>query len=72
MERRLLWRGLLLLAVLVLGGPARGLRAEGAAQTADSLKITEVYYDTPGSDGEEEWIELANFGSATIDLTQFK
>ena len=34
--------------------------------------ITEVYYNTPGSDGDEEWIEIANVGTAVIDLSDYK
>lgn len=40
-----------------------------AAQAGPSLLITEVYYDTPGVDGEEEWIEIANVGTAVLDLS---
>lgn len=45
------------------------------AQTADEpnpLLITEVYYNTPGSDGDEEWVEIANVGTAVIDLFPYK
>lgn len=63
--------GWLLLFVIVVNVPAVQLHA-AQGQTADSLKITEVYYNTPGSDGEEEWIELANLGESAIDLSAFK
>ena len=36
------------------------------------LVLTEVYYNTPGKDGEREWVELANLGDETILLTAFK
>jgi predicted extracellular nuclease len=36
------------------------------------LLLTEVYYDTPGRDENEEWIELANLGSDVLMLTDFK
>ncbi|MCZ7670105.1 MAG: lamin tail domain-containing protein [Chloroflexi bacterium] len=41
------------------------------AQTAvpPTLLITEVYYNTPGDDAVNEWIEIANVGSAAIDLS---
>jgi hypothetical protein len=45
------------------------------AQTDDQptrILITEVYYNTPGSDGEEEWLEIANVGTAVTDLTDYK
>jgi hypothetical protein len=35
----------------------------------DHLLITEVMYDTPGTDYEEEWLELYNPTMAGIDLT---
>ena len=64
------WRLLLLLVIGVL--QLANNRADSLRQTAVSLQITEVYYDTPGADGEEEWIELANLGADVIDLTGFK
>ncbi len=36
------------------------------------LLITEVYYNTPGSDGDEEWLEIGNVGTAVIDLSAYK
>lgn len=36
------------------------------------LRLTEIYYDTPGSDDEEEWIEITNLGDITIDLSDIK
>ena len=36
------------------------------------LRLTEIYYNTPGSDDEEEWIEIANLGSEPIDLSDIK
>ncbi len=38
----------------------------------DHLLITEVYYNTPGSDAGEEWIELANLGDQMIELSDHK
>lgn len=43
-----------------------------AAQNAPLLLITELYYNTPGDDEIEEWIELANFGSSPVELENFK
>ena len=42
------------------------------AQTTPTLLITEVYYDTPGEDSEEEWIEIANVGTAVLPLSDIK
>lgn len=36
------------------------------------LLISEVYYDTPGIDADEEWIELVNVSDNEIDLSSFK
>ncbi|MBK8987313.1 MAG: lamin tail domain-containing protein [Chloroflexi bacterium] len=36
------------------------------------ILITEVYYNTPGDDSREEWLELANVGTAVIDLSDYK
>lgn len=36
------------------------------------VKINEVYYDTVGIDSKEEWIELYNAGSGTVDLSGWK
>lgn len=44
------------------------LHAQGTGQ----LLITEVYYDTPGTDGDEEWVEITNTGSASLSLDGFK
>ncbi|MCB8942433.1 MAG: lamin tail domain-containing protein [Ardenticatenaceae bacterium] len=42
------------------------------AQTPPPLLITEVYYDTPGEESEEEWIEIANVGTAVFPLNDIK
>jgi cardiolipin synthase A/B len=34
--------------------------------------ISEVFYDTPGTDSDEEWIELYNPTSMAIDLSSYK
>ena len=44
-----------------------------AVQASESpLLITEVYFDTPGVDGDEEWIEIANLSDATVDASGFR
>ncbi|HSM55443.1 MAG TPA: lamin tail domain-containing protein [Candidatus Sulfomarinibacteraceae bacterium] len=45
--------------------------AQPDRQTASGLLITEVYYDTPGPDEDEEWIELANVGELEISLAGY-
>lgn len=56
---------LLLLLTLSMAVPA------GAQLAANDipLRITEVYYRTAGNDSEEEWIEIANLGTAVFDLS---
>lgn len=44
----------------------------GQSETASIILITEVYYDTPGIDEDEEWIELANLGRSALDLSGYK
>ena len=36
------------------------------------LLITELYYDPPGEESEREWFEIANVGTAVLDLSDFK
>ena len=36
---------------------------------SDTVVISEVFYDTPGSDNQREWVELFNYGSTTVDLS---
>ncbi|MFV1884104.1 MAG: lamin tail domain-containing protein [Balneola sp.] len=33
-----------------------------------TILFSEIFYDTPGTDSNEEWIELYNGGSTTLDL----
>ena len=65
--RACLFWGLALLAILKIAG----VQAQDSDQTA-VLLITEIFYDTPGADENEEWIELANLGAASIDLSDYK
>jgi hypothetical protein len=37
-----------------------------------SMKISEIMYDTPGTDSGREWIEVFNDSSETIDLSNWK
>lgn len=61
--------GMFSLILLLIGHQdvARPLTIAGTG-----LLITEVYYNTPGADEREEWIEIANVGSAALDLTGYK
>jgi hypothetical protein len=34
--------------------------------------LTELYYHTPGNDELEEWVELANLGTAALALSAYK
>jgi predicted extracellular nuclease len=58
--------GILLLLLWLLTGN------QLQAQTTVTLLITEVYYDTPGEEGEEEWIEIANVGTTAQPLNDIK
>ena len=33
------------------------------------LKFSEIFYDTPGTDGDEEWVEIYNPTDSTVSLT---
>lgn len=41
-------------------------------QGTSHLLISEVLYDTPGTDDDEEWIEIYNPTASTIDLSYYK
>ncbi|MES2006822.1 MAG: lamin tail domain-containing protein, partial [Patescibacteria group bacterium] len=36
------------------------------------MQITEVMYDTPGSDAGREWVEITNTGLENIDVGKYK
>jgi hypothetical protein len=36
------------------------------------LLISEVFYDTPGTDSDEEWIEIYNPTASSVDLSNYK
>lgn len=44
---------------------------QGVGFTAADIAITEFINNPGGSDGTDEWIELYNFGSTSVDLTDF-
>ncbi len=60
----------ILLVLLFVFGP--GFAPNRDSELVGQLLITEVYYDTPGDDSREEWVEIANVGTAVIDLSDIK
>jgi len=64
-------RPLLMIVVCLLALLPLAVRAQGEAG-AIRLLITEVYYDVPGADEAAEWIEVANMGTAVVDLSDIK
>jgi len=67
--RLLLWSLCCVLFVLREGNAA----AHATQPPASSpLRLTEIYYNTPGADETEEWIEIANLGTETLDLSDIK
>ena len=59
--------GLLVLALLL--SPCLSPRIRASSPT---LLISEVFYDTPGTDEDEEWIEIYNPTASAIDLSVYK
>jgi len=58
----------LILFVMILASASLSLQTDPPA----NLLITELFYDTPGADEEQEWVEIANVGTAVIDLSDIK
>ena len=52
--------------------PISGLLLLGSTLAFAELQISEVLYDTPGTDSIEEWIELYNPGCDTLDLSNYQ
>ncbi len=42
------------------------------SEITTKLLLTEIFYDTPGMDSEQEWVELANFGLEEVVLSNYK
>jgi uncharacterized protein len=59
-------------AIMLLGWLLISTSFPLLAGNSPGLLITEVYYNSPGQDHEEEWIELTNFGSQLVDLAAYK
>ncbi|MFO7540371.1 MAG: lamin tail domain-containing protein [Chloroflexota bacterium] len=72
---RHLLAGLLLLLCLNIVNGMGGETAVASPVKQESippLLITEVYYHAPGPDEDEEWIELAYFGTEPLDISSYK
>ncbi len=37
-----------------------------------NIEISEIMYDTPGSDTDREWIEIQNTGTSAVDIASYK
>jgi endonuclease/exonuclease/phosphatase family metal-dependent hydrolase len=61
---------ILFLLLCALGAQQENLRK--VQSSGSPVLITEVYFDTPGVDGDEEWIEIANLSSGRVDLSNFR
>ncbi|MCA9946903.1 MAG: lamin tail domain-containing protein, partial [Anaerolineales bacterium] len=70
MHQNFIWRWLLLAATAVFitisHSPAQ------AQIINPGLLITEVFYNPPGEESEREWLEIANVGTAVLDLSNIK
>ncbi|MCY3412593.1 MAG: lamin tail domain-containing protein [Candidatus Heimdallarchaeota archaeon] len=63
-----LYKPIFILAILLVSLQVFSTPVSGAS---GELLISEVLYDTPGTDSIEEWIEIYNPGSTTIDLSSY-
>ena len=70
MHQKFVWRWLLLCATAVLLTPI--FQPAYAQIPNPGLLITEVFYNPPGEESEREWIEIANVGTAVLDLSDIK
>ncbi|WP_420644661.1 lamin tail domain-containing protein [Candidatus Leptofilum sp.] len=70
-HRNFVWRWLLLGATAVLFLTTI-FQPTHAQIVNPGLLITEVFYNPPGEESEREWIEIANVGTAVIDLSDIK
>lgn len=48
------------------------LSAPLLAQEQPTLLISEVFYNAPGRESDEEWLEIANLGATDLDLSGYK
>jgi endonuclease/exonuclease/phosphatase family metal-dependent hydrolase len=62
--------GIVILLLCILWIQGEPVRSE--QHTIPPILITEVYFDTVGVDGDEEWIEIANLSANAIDLSNYR
>jgi hypothetical protein len=65
-------RNTILLFLLVLALPLSPCLSPLIGASSPTLLISEVFYDTPGTDEDEEWIEIYNPTASAIDLSVYK
>jgi predicted extracellular nuclease len=69
MNKKDVLRLLILGLTAVFTTTAVSIQAQPATST---LLITEIYYNPPGEESEREWLEIANVGTAVLDLSGIK
>lgn len=65
-------KGTKLILCLFLSLCGSWLNAAPTAAQQPTIRLTEIYYHTPGNDELEEWVEVANLGSSDLDLSTYK
>jgi len=65
-------RNAILIGLLVLALLLSPLIAPFVRASSPNLLISEVLYDAPGKEPDEEWIEIYNPTASTIDLSNYK
>ena len=60
------WSALAVFFCVILGYSSRALASD------QTITINEVFYDTPGADDKEEWIELYNPTNSDVDISGYK
>jgi len=63
---------LTIILVLTLLGALSGLAQVALAAPSTTLIVSEVSYDTPGTDSAEEWIAIHNSSPDPVDLSNYK
>ncbi len=57
---------------LLIAFPSNKLILAQQDEPLIKVLLTEIYYNTPGVDAEQEWVELANFGTEPLDISNYK
>ena len=65
-------RNTILLGLLVLALLLSSHLSSLIGASSSPLLISEVFYDTPGTDSEEEWVEIFNPTAFVVDLSGYK